>query len=167
MSTKEAPSKYELYHHQYAIAFLAMIFCGITALIMFPIGLMMSLRIVPITTFGAITVLIATFVLAHRADALTAKRDREWNTRWFQVTRYGWMSGHNERAANHLAILASPGAAGLNPVTLWMGEREVICRRPDQGLMEQLVAGQPVYGRLRYSDKLREWELEALPIPGE
>jgi hypothetical protein len=33
--------------------------------------------------------------------------------------------------------------------------------------MDQLVAGQPVYGRLRYSDELKGWELEALPIPGE
>ncbi len=163
----EAPSKYGFYHHQSIVAFSAMIFCGVTGLVMFPIGLMMSLEIiVPIITFGSIAMLVSTFVFAYQADALTAKRDREWNTGWFQVTRYAWVSVHNERATDHVLKLAKPGVAGLNPVTLWMGEREVICRRPDQGLMDQLVAGEPVYGRLRYSDELESWEFEALPIPG-
>ncbi|MFZ1801956.1 MAG: hypothetical protein WBP14_00125 [Candidatus Saccharimonas aalborgensis] len=159
----EAPSKHDLYQHRYTLVVLAMMISAVAGFGLLLLGIVLNAGMV----MGGFAMLIVSTLLSFSADALIDKRDREWNTGWFQVTCYAWVSVHNERATDHVLKLAKPGVAGLNPVTLWMGEREVICRRPDQGLMDQLVAGRSVYGRLRYSDRLGEWELEALPIPGE
>ena len=163
----EVPSKYGFYHRKAAIASWVVAVCGITGPTMLLTGLMMRPKVNSYLLIWGVVMLITALFLGYRGDQLLAKRDREWNTGWFHVTRYAWVSVHNERAANHLYKLSKPGVAGLNPVTLWMGNYEIVCQRPDRGLMDQLVAGQPVYGRLRYSDELKGWELEALPIPGE